>query len=102
MGELLDAEKLRLANIAVICQGRRYEVPAEANTATADALRHVPTHELRDMVRFLLPEVGVNGHPMFDRSWMLALLTWAKENMPEPPAVYPKDGEPSDFVLQPA
>ena len=95
MGELVDAEKLRLANIVVISHGKRYEVTAEANTAAADALRQVPTVELRDMVRFLLPDVGVNGHPVFDRSWMLTLLTWAKENMPEVPAAYPRDGEPS-------
>jgi hypothetical protein len=85
MGELADWKKLRSANDAVSSRGKCYEVTAEAKTAAAGALRGVPTVDLRDMVRFLLPDVGVNGHPAFDRSSMLTLLTWAKENMPEAP-----------------
>lgn len=85
MGESVDPKKLLPPNIAVTRHGKRYEVTTDAKSASVDALRDVPTVQLRDMVRFLLPRVGVTGHPVFNRNLMLTLLTWAKENMPDAP-----------------
>jgi hypothetical protein len=85
MGDVVDPEKPRPPDIAVTRHGKRYEVTTEAKSAAVDALRDVPTVQLRDMVRFLLPDVAVTGHPVFNRSLMLTLLTWAKENIVDAP-----------------